>query len=360
MDVIMDRLTEINLKHEQIKQLLAKHKADALWLRRIRNIAWFTAGADASIPADTDYGAYSVVVTLEKRVIVTNNIELTRLEAEEQFGALGFEFHSFPWHEAETPTSAHMLTDEGEVEAAIQILRMVMTEGEQARLRALGSDAAAAIEEAARAVRPGDTEWQIAARMDAAARSRGGLAIVALIGTDERISQHRHPLITDKRLEKYAMLVMCMRRGGLIVSCTRLVHIGAAPAELHDKLQRIAAIDATVIKATQVGRSLGAVFADLQAAYAAYGEDGQWQFHHQGGPAGYGAREIIATPESTHVVRAHEIYAWNPSIVGAKSEDTILVNEGGFEIVTAPSAAYPSIEVNIGGQVIRRAGLLEL
>lgn len=356
----MNRLDEINFKHNCLRDLLTRQQASGLWLRRTRNLAWFTAGADASIPADSDYGAYSILVTLEQRVVFTTNIEATRLRAEEQFHDLGFDYAEYPWYQERVPDMPRLLMDENAVEAEIQQLRWVLTPGEQERCRALGRDAAAALDEAIRAARPGETEFQLASRLDAACRARGGLATVNLVGTDERISQYRHPLPTHKRLEKYAMLVVCMRRGGLIVSATRLAYFGKLPEALQTKARKTAHIDAAVIVASQPGRTLGDAFSDLLAAYHEQGETDQWKLHHQGGPTGYIARERIAGPGDPTLIREHMPMAWNPSIVGCKSEDTILVNRNGFEIITAAPDGWPMIEVEVKGHTVRRPGILEL
>jgi antitoxin VapB len=253
------------------------------------------------------------------------------------------------------------ITDQEEdIERELRDLRMVLGEEEQIRLRALGADTAAALEEAIHAAQPGDTEWQIAARLDAACRSRGGLAIVNLIATDDRIAQFRHPYITGKALEKSLMMVLCMRRAGLVVSATRLAYWGEIPPELRDKQDKVAAIDAAVMSATRPGRTHGDVFAALQAAYESQGEGEQWKYHHQGGPAGYSSREAIATPGDPTVIQAGQAFAWNPSIVGCKSEDTILLGKDGFEIDTQASQEWPSLEIGIGGQTIRRPAILEM
>src|SRR5687767_7530299 len=108
----MSRLEEINAKHDQLRALLTAHKADALWLRRINNIAWITAGADASIAVNTDMGAYSVLVTADKRFVYTSNIEHTRLYAEEGLEDLGFEYHTSHWYAGDQPGAGHV-TDDG-------------------------------------------------------------------------------------------------------------------------------------------------------------------------------------------------------------------------------------------------------
>jgi antitoxin VapB len=156
------------------------------------------------------------------------------------------------------------------------------------------------------------------------------------------------------------MIVVCMRRGGLVMAGTRLAYIGSMPAQVVEKARKVAAIDAAVMVATRPGRTHSDVFRDLQAAYAAQGEADQWRYHHQGGPAGYNSREWIVTPGDMRPVQAGVAYAWNPSIVGCKSEDTILVQDNGFEIVSGAADDWPMIEVNVSGQVVKRPGILEI
>jgi antitoxin VapB len=190
------------------------------------------------------------------------------------------------------------------------------------------------MEAAARAVKPGQTEYEIAARLAFEAEQQGVQAIVNLIATDERIWLYRHPLPTGKKLEKYAMLILCGRQNGLICSLTRLVHFGPLPDELEQKAAATAQVDATFINSTRPGESLGNIFEKAASAYASAGFAGEWQKHHQGGAAGYEPREYLAVPGSQDVVRVGQAYAWNPSITGYKSEDTILVGEEHNEVLT--------------------------
>lgn len=353
----MNRQQEVEFKHQQIRTVLDKHRIDGLWLRRSRNIAWFTAGADATIPVNNEMGAYSVLVTLDKRFIFGSNIELNRIRDEEPFAELGFEFAEFPWYDPET---ADYFSDEGKFEDELQQLRCLLNTGEQARYRKLGQDAAEAIEEAARVVRPGDTEFEIAARLSLACRIRGGTAVVNLVGTDERIARYRHPVPTAKKLEKYALLVLCMRRGGLVVAASRLVHIGTIPAALTEKLYHVAAIDATAMAASRPGRTLGDLLAIIQAAYAQHHESDQWKNHHQGGFIAYLPRERLALPGSTLSLQNGHALAWNPSVAGCKSEDTILVGQNSFEIVTRTTPTWPMVSIELDGLSIQRPGILQL
>ena len=357
----MNRFQEVERKHERLREMLKRHNAGSLWLRRTRNLSWITAGAEVAIDTSSESAPYSVLITPEKRSIIVSNIELPRLRKEDHFEELGFDYAVSNWYANELPTMPGVISDlDPEIASEIQQMTWVLTEDEQIRYRALGSDTAAALEEAIRAAQPGESEWQIAARLDAACRKRGGLATVNMVATDDRIAQFRHPYVTDKPLDKLVMMVVCMRRGGLFTAGTRFAYFGALPDVLRDKQDKVAAIDAAGMSATRPGRSLGDVFAALQAAYTSQGEGEQWKQHHQGGLIGYASREHIATPGDPTLIEAGQAFAWNPSIVGCKSEDTILLGVDGFEIVTQASEEWPSIEIGIAGQTIRRPAILEL
>jgi Xaa-Pro aminopeptidase len=103
------------------------------------------------------------------------------------------------------------------------------------------------------------------------------------------------------------------------------------------------ALEATQVAAANAGRA-GNVFSDVQEAYEQVGWGGEWRNHHQGGAAGFAGREWIATPD--HEARVYEpmAYAWNPTVQGAKSEDTVLVTSDGFEVLTE-TGEWPTLEV---------------
>ena len=61
----------------------------------------------------------------------------------------------------------------------------------------------------------------------------------------------------------------------------------------------------------------------------------------------------------TQAVVAGQVYAWNPSIAGAKSEDTILVGESGNEVLTTIEG-WPTWEITVNGQSIARPAILEV
>ncbi len=358
---------EFEIKTARMRQLLAEKQLDALLLQRVSSIAWATCGADVHINTAASDGACALLITPDKLCVITNTIEAGRLENEEGLGEQGWQFEVTPWYSAEDRLSElikgkqigcdGLYADGQDLSAELALLRAQLTEPEQERIRALGKLCAESMDEAIRMVKPGMTEFQIAGLLSGAAESRGAQAVVNLIGTDERIFQYRHAIPTDKKLARYAMLVLCGRKWGLICSITRLVHFGALPEEVERKMNAVAVVDAAMIAATRPGSTLNAVFAEAQRTYAAQGYPDEWQKHHQGGLAGYEAREITATPDTEQNILMGQAFAWNPSIRGAKSEDTILVGAQKNEIITAVEG-WPMIEVPIGNDVIQRPAIL--
>ena len=180
---------------------------------------------------------------------------------------------------------------------------------------------------------------------------------VLLVAADERIEKHRHPLPTGKTVERRLMLVTCAERDGLISACTRLASFGPIGQELADKHRAVARVDAALITTTRPGRTLGQQFAEAQEAYRAVGFGDQWRLHHQGGSCGYLPREVLAGPGNETAIESDQAFAWNPSITGTKSEDTILCGPGGPRLLAEPTD-WPGLTAEWKGQAISRPGIL--
>ncbi len=331
-----------------LRSLLEKHNAEAILLRRVSSFAWATGGAASYVNTATTEGAASLVVTRENAYLATNNIEAPRLRNEENLPEQGWEFVISPW---ETPLKGlndllagkTFLSDVPfgngkDISAEISRLRAHLSPEEGRRFRELGRLCAEAISEAAQAIRPGMSEYEIAALLGAAAQKRGVQPIVNLVATDGR--GYRHPLPTAKKLERYALLVLSGRWRGLVCSVSRMVHFGKIPADLQTRIRAAARVNAAFIAHSRPGKTLGEVIAIGQAAYAEAGFPGEWQHHHQGGVTGYEPREYLATPGGADVLTAGQALAWNPTVQGAKMEDTLLLGEHENEILT-PTPFWP-------------------
>ena len=102
-----------------------------------------------------------------------------------------------------------------------------------------------------------------------------------------------------------------------------------------------------MILGTRPGTTAGEVLAAAQRAYARVGFPDEWRLHHQGGAIGYQPREYNAFPGSPEVILANQAFAWNPSICGTKSEDTILAGPAGPEVLTCASGDWPAVEIEV-------------
>ncbi|GAB4480091.1 MAG: M24 family metallopeptidase [Anaerolineales bacterium] len=352
---------EFSAKRNKILELLDRHGADGLLLRRVSSFAWATCGAASYVNTATTEGAASLLVTREHNYLATNNIEAPRLEQESGLAEQGWEFRVSPWTNPlleldQLTAGLNFIADvpfgaAKDVSAEISRLRANLTPSEDERFRRLGLLCAQTMDSAAHAVQPGMSEYEIAALLGGEAQRRGVQPIVNLIASDERIYRFRHPLPTEKKLEKYALLVLSGRRWGLVCSISRLIHFGPIPVELQRRIHAAARVNAALIAHTRPGRSLEQVFQRGQAEYAAAAFPDEWRFHHQGGAVGYEPREFLGLPGSADVVSAGQAYAWNPTVAGAKMEDTILVGAHGNEIITnIPN--WPVISIKIAEQNI--------
>jgi Xaa-Pro aminopeptidase len=92
------------------------------------------------------------------------------------------------------------------------------------------------------------------------------------------------------------------------------------------------------------GTSLNTVYDALAQAYQQHGYPNAIREHHQGGTTGYLAREIVATPTTTDTLTGNMPIAWNPSLAGAKIEDTFVILNDGLENLTF-DPNFPSVEV---------------
>jgi len=74
--------TELATKLERIRRLLDASGLDGILLRRTDNFAWATCGADSHINTADSIGIASLLITQKNHILVTNNIEATRLMQE--------------------------------------------------------------------------------------------------------------------------------------------------------------------------------------------------------------------------------------------------------------------------------------
>ena len=365
----MDRTQESLRKIEAVRAWLTEANLAGVLLESQANFAWITAGGHSHVVTSEERGVAGVVITADLAAIVTTNIECQRL-VDEQLPAGCFETIEYPWHAPEEreevigdiapPERLASDLPSGDRPAAgpgLTELRRVLMQPEIDRYKDLAQDAAFAVESACRSVRLRESELDMAARVAALCSEKDLLPVVNLVAADERIARYRHPLPTANRVDRKLLVVLTARRHGLHASLTRSVCFGKPDSEHESGHGVCTRVDARMIRASRPGRKLSEIVSAGIEQYVAEGFPGEWRQHHQGGLTGYAGREILATQATDYTLKTNQALAWNPSVAGAKSEDTILVTEEGIDVLTS-TGHWPQLEVELDDDALPRPALL--
>ncbi|MCU4752094.1 M24 family metallopeptidase [Halobacteria archaeon AArc-curdl1] len=384
-------------KLARLDAYLEAHDLASVWFARPNSFAWL-AGGDNVVDREGDIGVGALGYDGEAVTLLANTIELERLREEEvpdlESAGVPIETETFPWYAQSLPEALMAVVDGEPAAADFDVpdenleridpseIRQPLTETDIERYRELGRETAAAVEAVCRELQTDDTEAEVTAALTVSLAAQNIEAPVVLVGGAERAQRYRH--YTPKAVEfgDYVLVSVTTQRHGLHASCTRAVAFDP-PAWLEDHHVTAARVETTALAATQAARTwpaeafaprerkdgkraaadgertpdddterpatAGDVFGAIQGAYDRLGFDGEWEKHHQGGAAGFAGREWIATPDHEAPIVTPMAYAWNPTVAGAKSEDTVLVTEDGFEVLTTTEDApmgepWPTID----------------
>ncbi len=275
---------EFTQKLSRINGFIERNKLDGLALSRQDNFAWATGGSSNWVNTGSETGVAILLFRPKgSPLVVLNNIEAPRLSQEENLLELGFEIIPAPWWQGGPPRDKLLLELVGgegkqlgidhssnnknfkEIKDLLAPERYILTPEERQRYRKVGQETARCLEELVSGLTPGLTEQEIAGKLAASIYSAGLVPLVTLVAVDERIFNFRHPTPTNKRLKKYAEVVICARGGGLIASCTRLVHFGPLSNELKEKQTATQRVEHKTSKVVLVGHSMGSAIALVYA-----------------------------------------------------------------------------------------------
>ena len=330
-------------RSELIHAVLERFGLDAVRLTRPENFAWYTGGADNRVDHASPTGVADIVVARAGDHVLTSNIEAARMREEQVpgWGVVEYDWHTGPGDLlrdlAGGPAIGADCADPSEVDVAgvVAPLRYRLDGDAIDRYRTVASDAAAAVTAACNALFPAMTETEAAGAVAAACRAAGLFASALMVAGQARLPRHRHPIPAGQPLGARAMVVVCAERGGLYANLTRFVHFEPPDAEQASRLEACREILGRLREATRPGRTLGDLFADCQKFYADAGQPDGWRQHHQGGLTGYRSREVIATPDAAVGIATGQAFAWNPSLPGAKAEETFVLTDQGPEVLCA-------------------------
>ena len=373
----MNPLAELDEKRDRIMRLCHDAGLAGVVLATQANFAWLTGGRTNRIDGSRELGAGALLVGADGRLhLLANAIEMPRLH-EEELRDLPVTPVEYPWIEDHAAPDTlvrlarRVLGGEARVGADWNVpgaagvdrdiarARAPLTWAEVDRYRALGRELGRAIERTCRSLEPGLEEMEIARRASDAAAALGARAVVCLVGADDRIARFRHPVPTRTQWRRVVLVAVCAQRGGLIAAISRIVSAGPVDPDLAVRTRATARVFGALLDATRPGATGADLFATAASAYARAGFPAEERKHHQGGAAGYRARDWVAHPSSGERVNAPQAFAWNPSITGTKVEDTALVTEDGCELITA-TGEWPAIPLEVRGRPLAAADVLQM
>ena len=133
---------------------------------------------------------------------------------------------------------------------------------------------------------------------------------------------------------------------------------GPVDQEFRDCHTLASMVDATYIYFSRPGEPITEVFRRARRIYEKFDHPHEWTLDYQGAIIGYAARELPLFPDCPTRLQSGTALCWSPSVGSARSGDTIVIDDRGFEVVTE-AQDWPKMEVTVKGFNIPRPGILE-
>ncbi len=352
---------EFNSKRARIAAWLDERDADAVLLGSIPNLYWLGVGGELRRVTTIAVG---FVVTADRCYLLCPTDDADRVRQEEVRG-LGIEIvpllHLGP--DALVERARALLPGETrwrcdiaglgfDHDPTVDLLRRTLQHDEMERMRRLGHDAAAALEEVATECYRGILERDAAARLAAECVRRQIVPRVILSGADERFETYTRPLPKAGNAEHILMLALIGMRGGLHVALSRIICLARPDERFVERFHGVLETTARLMHHARRGETLGAV---VRAALPQPG----LHLASLGGLGGYALPEVEARPSSSWKLDHNQVFVWSVASPGARCEDTHVLTESGLEAITA-TEGWPRRTITVDGSDYELPDLLLL
>jgi Xaa-Pro aminopeptidase len=364
------RRDDVEEKHERVRRFLEASGHDALVLGQADSVSWFTSGGDLGQDLGCGPSAIQLFINRTCRAVIADNVQSSRV-FEEELAGLGFQLKERPWYDdpyqmvAELCHNKRVATDlngngcspaRREMDP-LRILRRQLTALERQRLRELGRTLVVAVEATCRNFDRGEREADVAGHLAHRLIRQGVVPVDLRVASDDRLARFRQPTFKASPILKRATIAVTGRRHGLCASVTRTVSFGPVDQAYHADLSLATMVDATLIFFSRPEEPVSEVFRRARRIYEKFDHPHEWTLDYQGNLIGYSPKEVLLRPDSTMVLEPNFALAWSPSVGAARTEDTVVIDNRGYEVVTAPQD-WPQIDVAVKGFVIPRPGVL--
>ncbi|RUL86766.1 M24 family metallopeptidase [Tautonia sociabilis] len=362
------RRADVDEKHRRVVEFLERHGYHAALLGRADSVSWFTSGGDLREHLGSEFASVQLFINHRCRAILADNVQSPRA-FEEEVAGLGFHLKERPWHEPAGPLVESLcrgrkiasdlagpgLSTETD---RLRELRLSLSKLERQRLRELGRTLTLCVEATCRNFEPGETEADLAGHLCHRLLREGVTPVALSVAGDDRPARYRRPAFKSAPIRSRAVIRATGRRHGLCASVTRIVSLGPVDPKVREAHGIAAMVDATAIYFSRPGQPVAEVFRRLRRIYEKFGHPHEWTLAYQGSVVGYAPTEFPLLPDSPFVIRENLPLNWSPSVGPAQSEDTVVVDARGFEVVTE-AQRWPKLEIMVKGFSLPRPGILE-
>ena len=332
-------------KQERAIAFLEREGLDALVIGRQDNFAWITAGGDSRVITTSEMGAAFIVLTKERKWLVSHSMDGQRF-MDEQVPGQGYDLAALFWHQGPPEAKVLELVRGMKVGADFPLvgarhygteivdLHYPFSDLDLERCRWIGQTANRILSEVAHELEPGISEQETAAQLMQKYAEEGLTVDVLIVGFDDRVKRYRHPMPTGNVLQRYALLHPAARRWGLHANVTRLMHFGEPPSDIGRAMNVVATVGGHVIGMLAPDAAFADILTEEIRLYRKLGYSGEWMNHFQGGITGYTLVDATrcTKPEARLVTR--QAFDYFITIAGAKFEELTLLTEDGPEIAS--------------------------
>ncbi|QEH33683.1 Metallopeptidase family M24 [Aquisphaera giovannonii] len=364
------RRQDVELKHDRIRAYLDATEQDAVVLGRAGSVAWFSSGGDLGQDLGSDVSSVLFFINRTSRAVISDNVQSSRV-FEEELAGLGFQLKERPWYNdpfrtvAELSHNKRVACDLGGSAGLpwrkdgdpLKNLRRQLTSLERQRLRELGRTLTLAVEATCRNFDRGEREADVAGHLAHRLHREGVTPVALRVASDDRLERYREATSKDAAIQRRATISVTGRRFGLCASVTRTVSFGPLDPEYARHHNLATMVNATYIFFSRPGLSVADVFRRGKRIYEKFNAPHEWTLDYQGVALGYSPRDLVLTPDCDLILEPNMALCWSPSVRSARCEDTVVVDERGYEVVTA-AQNWPQLEVSVKGHAIMRPGVL--
>ncbi len=326
------------------------------------NFAWFTSGGENKVLNFSEYGFSYLLITKNKIQLVSQIMDGQRV-IDEELNGLDIEYVPLKWFEDSKEDKILKLTSGKNILSDIPLtgckyspkefysLHYPLTPLEIERLRWLGSESEKIIRNVSDNISSGMSEIEIAGMLLGEYGRSGIECEVLMVGSDERIAKYRHPLATDKKIEKFIMVHPGVKKWGLHANITRLVSLGKLTSEILNKYDDACRIAGEAILNCRQGTRFSSILEKQKILYEKFGYKDEWEKHYHGGITGYLLADATVGMDSKLSVSNNQAYDWFITITGVKVEELSINVNNNIEVASV-NGSWPVKKYEINDQIL--------